>query len=268
MDLFMAAKCGLLDNMVAGTFWLPLMPTVLIVTAVVLAHVTGRTLSHFLGFHSLNLKPAWQVTRAGLSAAAVILVVLIAWRGIAYPLFLLRMGKDAYQCSYFEAGRDLHTVQLIMFGLAFIVQTLCVMGFNHRHWRATRSRPIKVARLTTYTILAPTAYGLVLTLDPAIAPLLALFAVPLAYCGLGMLGRFESPKMSLSQAVQAAETEFKGKAVSASLDMKQPNTTFVVEVMSAGGSQSVSVDSETGKLTALKTKDGGEDGENGAEDAD
>lgn len=80
--------------------------------------------------------------------------------------------------------------------------------------------------------------------------------------------RLESSRMSLAQAVQAAETEYKGKAVSASLDMKQPNTTFVVEVMSAGGSRSVSVDTETGKLTALKIKDDGEDGENGAEDAD
>lgn len=82
------------------------------------------------------------------------------------------------------------------------------------------------------------------------------------------LQRLESSKMSLAQAVQAAETEFKGKAVSASLDMKQPDTTFVVEVMSANGSQSVAVDTETGKLTALQIKDDGEDGENGAEDAD
>lgn len=82
------------------------------------------------------------------------------------------------------------------------------------------------------------------------------------------LQRLESSKMSLAQAVQAAETEYKGKAVSASLDMKQSTPAFVVEVMSASGSQSVLVDAETGKLTALQTKDDNEGGENGAEDAD
>jgi len=82
------------------------------------------------------------------------------------------------------------------------------------------------------------------------------------------LQRLESSKMSLAQAVQAAESAYKGRAVSASLDMKQASTTFVVEIMNAGGSQSVSVDTETGKLTALQTKDENEDSENGAEDAD
>lgn len=82
------------------------------------------------------------------------------------------------------------------------------------------------------------------------------------------LQRLESSKMSLAQAVQAAETEYKGKAVSASLDMKQSSMTFLVELISASGSQSVGVDSETGKLTVLKANDVHEDGENGAEDAD
>ncbi|MDB5524408.1 MAG: hypothetical protein JWM58_2171 [Rhizobium sp.] len=84
------------------------------------------------------------------------------------------------------------------------------------------------------------------------------------------LQRLESSKMSLAQAVQAAEAEYKGKAVSASLDMKQPSTTFVVEVMSANGTKSVWVDTETGKLTALVTgadEEGDNEG-NGEEDAD
>jgi hypothetical protein len=189
MDLIMAAKCSLLDSMVAGTVWLPLMPTVLAVTAFVLAHVTGRTLSHFLRIRPFRPKPAWPIFRAALGLAAVVLVALIAWRGIAYPLFLLRMGKDAYQCSYFEAGRDLHTLQLIMFGLAFSVQVLCVSGFGDRRWRTTQSRAVKAASLAVYLFLGLSGYWLVLTLDPVIAPLLALFAMPFAYCGFRMLAR-------------------------------------------------------------------------------
>ena len=82
------------------------------------------------------------------------------------------------------------------------------------------------------------------------------------------LQRLEASKMSLAQAVQAAETEYKGKAVSASLDMKQATPAFLVEVMNASGSQTVLVDTETGKLTAIQIKDENEDGENGVEDAD
>ncbi|MDB5524409.1 MAG: hypothetical protein JWM58_2172 [Rhizobium sp.] len=189
MDLMMAAKCSLLDRLVAGTVGLPLMPTVLAVTAFVLAHIAGRTLSHFLRIRPFRPKPAWPIFRAALGLAAVVLAVLIAWRGIAYALFLLRMGKDAYQCSYFEAGRDLHTVQLIMFGLAFSVQVLCMLGFNDRRWRATQSRAVKAVWLAVYLLLGLSSYGLVLRLDPTIAPLLVLFVVPFAYCGLGMLGR-------------------------------------------------------------------------------
>ena len=102
------------------------------------------------------------------------------------------------------------------------------------------------------------------------APLIGLAA--LATLGLGTafaaqqddgqeLQRLESSKMSLAQAVQAAETEYKGKASSASLDMKQATPAFVVEVMNTSGSQTVLVDTETGKLTAIQTKDDSEDGE-------
>lgn len=109
------------------------------------------------------------------------------------------------------------------------------------------------------------------------APLIGLAA--LATLGLGTavaaqqddrqeLQRLESSKMSLAEAVQTAETAFKGRAVSASLDMKQTGPAFVVEVMNASGSRSVLVDTETGKLTALQTRDENEDNENGVEDAD
>lgn len=80
------------------------------------------------------------------------------------------------------------------------------------------------------------------------------------------LQRLESSRMSLAEAIQVAEKQFNGKAVSASLDMKQATTTFVVEIMSAKGSQSVAVDTETGKLAIVQMKDG--ENENGAEDAD
>lgn len=80
------------------------------------------------------------------------------------------------------------------------------------------------------------------------APLIGLAALAaLATLGLGTafaaqqddsqeLQRLESSKISLAQAVQAAESEYKGKAVSASLDMKQASPAFVVEIMNARGS--------------------------------
>jgi len=65
-------------------------------------------------------------------------------------------------------------------------------------------------------------------------------------------------KVSLSEAIAAAEQKFGGKAVNAALDNEQTTPTFEIELMSASGSQTVSVDGQTGM--AKVTDDNGQDG--------
>ncbi|WP_260690669.1 PepSY domain-containing protein [Rhizobium leguminosarum] len=71
-------------------------------------------------------------------------------------------------------------------------------------------------------------------------------------------------KLGLADAITAAEKQFGGKAVNAALDNEQASAAFEVELMTDNGSQTVSVDGETGQVkhvadTAEGT--GGEDAE-------
>lgn len=69
-------------------------------------------------------------------------------------------------------------------------------------------------------------------------------------------------KLSLADAVAAAEKQFGGKAVNASLDNEQASAAFEVELMTDTGSQTVAVDGQTGEVKHVTDSgDGGKDGE-------
>ncbi|WP_018897995.1 PepSY domain-containing protein [Rhizobium sp. 2MFCol3.1] len=61
--------------------------------------------------------------------------------------------------------------------------------------------------------------------------------------------RLAGAKISLSQAIDAAEKKFGGKAVNAALDNEQASAAFEVELMSDKGSQTVAVDGLSGEAT-------------------
>ncbi|MBN9034181.1 MAG: hypothetical protein BGO05_19820 [Rhizobiales bacterium 63-7] len=74
----------------------------------------------------------------------------------------------------------------------------------------------------------------------------------------------ETAKVSLSDAIAAAEKAFGGKAVNAALDPEQNQPTYEVELMTANGSQTIAVNGLTGEAaTTADTHDKGEhaDGE-------
>jgi uncharacterized membrane protein YkoI len=68
-------------------------------------------------------------------------------------------------------------------------------------------------------------------------------------------------KLSLADAVSAAEKQFGGKAVNAALDNEQASAAFEVELMTDAGSQTVAVDGQTGEVKSVK--DSGENGKDG-----
>ncbi len=68
-----------------------------------------------------------------------------------------------------------------------------------------------------------------------------------------------SVKLSLADAVAAAEKQFGGKAVNAALDNEQASAAFEVELMTDTGSQTVAVDGQTGEVKHVT--DSGENGE-------
>ena len=79
--------------------------------------------------------------------------------------------------------------------------------------------------------------------------------------------RLEAAKVSLSEAIAAAEKAFGGKAVSAALDQEQAEPAYEVELMTADGSKAIAVNGLTGQAAvAPATHDGG-DNESG-EDAE
>ncbi|MDQ0318452.1 putative membrane protein YkoI [Pararhizobium capsulatum DSM 1112] len=71
--------------------------------------------------------------------------------------------------------------------------------------------------------------------------------------------KLNAAKISLSEAVAAAEKANGGKAVNAALDNEQADAVFEVELMTADGSKSVSVDAMTGKVSQIA--DQGESGQ-------
>lgn len=73
--------------------------------------------------------------------------------------------------------------------------------------------------------------------------------------------KLSTAKINLSQAIDAAEKKFGGKAVNAALDNEQANAAFEVELMTANGSQTVAVDGISGAATAAPDQqdNGGED---------
>jgi len=73
--------------------------------------------------------------------------------------------------------------------------------------------------------------------------------------------KLNSGKLSLADAVAAAEKQFGGKAVNASLDNEQANAAFEVELMTESGSQTVAVDGQTGEIKHVT--DSGENGKDG-----
>lgn len=68
-------------------------------------------------------------------------------------------------------------------------------------------------------------------------------------------------KLSLADAVAAAEKQFGGKAVNAALDNEQASAAFEVELMTDTGSQTVAVDGQTGEVKHVT--DSGDDGKDG-----
>jgi uncharacterized membrane protein YkoI len=70
-------------------------------------------------------------------------------------------------------------------------------------------------------------------------------------------------KITLLQAVDAAEKKFGGKAVNAALDNEQASAAFEVELMTDKGSQTVAVDGVSGEATAAPDQQ-----DNGSEDVE
>ncbi len=73
--------------------------------------------------------------------------------------------------------------------------------------------------------------------------------------------KLSGAKISLSQAVDAAERKFGGKAVNAALDNEQASAAFEIELMTEKGSQTVAVDGVTGEAATVSDQqdNGGED---------
>jgi hypothetical protein len=189
IDLIATAKCGLLDNMFLATFWLPMMPTMAAVTAFTVAHGMGRGLAHVFGFRPTEVRTLWPITRIVLIAIVALLVVAIAFRGIAYPVFLARMVKDAYYCSYLEIGRDLQSAHWIVFVLMFMAHCLCAALFDDRRFRNLEPVSLRVACIFGYVSLGIAGYLMAIALDAVLVPLTVLFILPFAYCGIGILAR-------------------------------------------------------------------------------
>jgi len=70
-----------------------------------------------------------------------------------------------------------------------------------------------------------------------------------------------SAKVSLSQAITAAEQQVHGKAVSADVDNQNGVVNLAVEVATDQGVQTVLVDPQTGKVSAVQA--GGDDEQEG-----
>lgn len=189
IDLIATAKCSLLDNMFLGMFLLPMMPTVVGVTAFVVAHGLGRSAAHVLANRPIRTDAMWSIARLMLAVIAATLVVMVALRCLIYPVFLARMVKDAYYCSYFEAGRDLHAVHWIVFGLMFLAHAFCVVVFDDHRFQRLDSTSLKVASVVSYVVLGVVGYLMAISLDATLVPLTILFILPFAYCGIGILAR-------------------------------------------------------------------------------
>lgn len=191
MDLIATAKCGLLGRVFSGTFFLPLMPTVIAASAFVLAHMLGRMLAHAFSMRPMELRRAWPMARFLIVALGVAIALMVAARGAVYPLFVMRAIKDAYYCSYFEAGRDLQCVHVWVFALMFATHTACVAVFDERRLRQVESRALRIISVGFYAGLAVSGYLMAIALDATLVPLTLLFMLPFGYCGIGVLARLK-----------------------------------------------------------------------------
>ena len=72
--------------------------------------------------------------------------------------------------------------------------------------------------------------------------------------------KLNGAKLNLADTIGAAEKSIGGKAVNAALDNEQADAVFEVELMTADGSKSVSVDAMTGKVNPVADDAKGENG--------
>jgi uncharacterized membrane protein YkoI len=71
-------------------------------------------------------------------------------------------------------------------------------------------------------------------------------------------------KISIADAIRAAETEAKGKAVDSGLNDENGKASYQVEVLMPDGTRTdVFVDLETGKVISMAAADAGENGDGG-----
>lgn len=189
IDLIGTAKCRLIDNMFLGMFWLPMMPTMVAVTAFAVAHALGRSAAHVLDIRPIRAEAMWQIARLTIATIAAFLVVMVTLRGLIYPMVLARIVKDACYCSYLEVGRDLRAVHWIVFGPMFLAHAFCVTVFDDRSFRKVASVSLKTALVTAYVMLGIAGYLTATALDAALVPLTVLFILPFACCGIGVLAR-------------------------------------------------------------------------------
>ena len=84
------------------------------------------------------------------------------------------------------------------------------------------------------------------------------------------LAAIEGAKISLADAIAAAEKEFGGKAVEAGIEDENGALAYEIELLGPNGEQKVAVDTQTGKATEMAADaEEGDDDEGGEnEDAD
>ena len=68
-----------------------------------------------------------------------------------------------------------------------------------------------------------------------------------------------SPKVTLQQAIATAEQQAGGRAVSADIEQERGATLIEVEVVGPQGMRTVTVDAQSGQVTATRDGDGDDD---------
>jgi hypothetical protein len=137
MNFYDFAKCSLLENMVATNIGLPLWQTGTVVLSILFAQFAGTFIGYRIGERQLpvgTLRAGALASSSMLLAAALVITVV---SGLQYVLFLLRMVKDGFYCTYFGASNALTWYQAVALLIALIGNLTISAWFAARPGSAT-----------------------------------------------------------------------------------------------------------------------------------
>ena len=183
MEYLDLAKCGMLEQLVHSSIGLPLWQSGMVAVPFLISTLLGMILAFRDGGIAVSSHAAWRWI-AIVAGSILISVGFAAVVGeIQYLIFLIRVSKDAFYCTYFEASRALAAEQSVLIAVVVALNILWARMLFHHVRLASIGIPQSLL-LAASGVLICTTYVACILLETEIASI----AVALCIIGTACIG--------------------------------------------------------------------------------